>query len=59
MSRWTDPGLREFAARSRMTPARALRDLKRTEAVIRNAAAPEERRRQYRLARQAEGGRDA
>jgi hypothetical protein len=25
-----DPGLRESAARSRMTPGRALRDLKRT-----------------------------
>ena len=51
MSRWTDPRVREFAVRGWGTPtalAKALRQLKRAEAVVRNAATRPERRRSYR-----------
>ena len=51
MSRWTDPRVREFAVRGWGTPtalAKALRQLKRSEAAVRNAATRPERRRAAR-----------
>ena len=55
MSRWADPRVRDLAISSWGTPKaarRALRQIKRSEAAIRAAATPPEKRRQNRLQRE-------
>ncbi len=49
MSRWNTPGLRALAAGERISPGRALRQLKRREAGERDARTKRSRRRKARL----------